>query len=144
MTWGLVLLVIALVGLGTAVALWWPLTGAGTAALQRASATVTRPASCGAGGSALDEVEVKVDGQVRKAKLDGCGHRQAEVVEVLLPEDRSGELTVQTAGAASDAPPLRARLETLMLCLSGLAGGFYAYLVSRPVPRLRSVFPAIS
>lgn len=144
MTWGLVLLVIALVGLGTAVALWWPLIGMGTTTLQRASATVTRPASCGAGGSALDEVEVKVDDQVRKAKLDGCGHRQAEVVEVLLPVDTSGELTVQTAGAVSDAVPLGARLTTLMLCLSGLAGGFYAYLIRRPVLGLRGAFSGIS
>jgi hypothetical protein len=69
---------------------------------------------------------------------DGCGHREGETLDVLLPENPSGEFTVQTTGALSDTAPLSVRLATLMLCLSGMAGGFYAYLVSRPVPRLRS------
>lgn len=136
MTWGLVLLVIALVGLGTAVAVWWPLSGAGENAGQRVEATVVKPASCGARD--LDRIEVTVDGKVRQAKLDGCGHREGEKLDVLLPSDTSGDFTAQTAGAVSDSAPLSKRLETLMLCLSGLAGGFYVYLVSKPVPRLRS------
>jgi hypothetical protein len=133
-TWGLVLLVIALVGLGTAVALWWPRSGLEES--PRVRATVVKAASCGA--RELDLVEVKVDGQLRKARLDGCGHREGEAVDVLLPAETSGEFTVQTAGAVSDVAPLSVRLATLMLCLSGLAGGFYVYLISRPVPRLRS------
>lgn len=134
MSWGLVLLVIALVGLGTAVAVWWPLSGVGES--ERVTATVVKSASCGK--RELDQVEVTVGGRVRTVPLDGCGHGERETLEVLLPEDTSGNFTVQTAGAVSDAVPLPQRLETLMLCLSGLAGGFYAYLVSRPVPRLRS------
>jgi hypothetical protein len=135
-TWGLVLLVIALVGLGTAVAVWWPRSVMGESAGQRVSATVVATGSCGA--RELDQVEVRVDGQPRKAQLDGCGHREGETLDVLLPVDASGDFTVRTAGAVSDAAPLSERLATLMLCLSGLAGGFYVYLISRPVPRLRS------
>lgn len=134
MTWGLVLLVSALVGLGTAVALWWPRSSLGES--PRITATVVKPASCGA--REIDLVELKVDGQLRKARLDGCGHREGETLDVLLPAETSGEFTVQTAGAVSDAAPLSVRLATLMLCLSGLSGGFYVYLISRPVPRLRS------
>ncbi len=136
MTWGLVLLVIALVGLGTAVAAWWPRSAMGETAGQRVSATVVTTGSCGA--RELDLVEVQVDGGPREARLDGCGHREGETLDVLLPADTSGDLTVQTAGAVSDAAPLSVRLATLMLCLSGLAGGFYAYLINRPVPRVRS------
>lgn len=135
MTWGLVLLVIALVGVGTAVAVWWPQSGVGEG--RRVSATVVKPASC-SGGQGLDEVEVKIGDQTRKAKLDGCGHRENEVIEVILPADTTGDLTVQTAGAAPQVAPLSTRLTTLMLCLSGLAGGLYAYLIRRPLPRLRS------
>ena len=141
MTWGLVLLVIALVGVGTAVAVWWPQSGVGGASGgQRGSATVTKPVSCG-GASAMDEVEVKIGDQTRKAKLDGCGHRAGEVIEVVLPADTSGDFTVQTAGATPQVAPLSTRLTTLMLCLSGLAGGLYAYLIRRPMPQLRSPQP---
>lgn len=129
-SWGLVLLVIALVGLGTAVALWWPRSSVG----ESATATVVKPGSCGA--RELDQVELKVGGQLRKARLDGCGHREGETLEVLVPAETSGEFTVQTAGAVSDVVPLSVRLATLMLCLSGLAGGFYVYLISRPLPRV--------
>jgi hypothetical protein len=136
-TWGLVLLVVVLVGLGTAVAVWWPRSGLGESAGQRVSATVVKTGSCGA--RELDAIELKVDGQLRKARLDGCGYREGATVDVLLPADTSGEFTAQTAGAVSDAAPLSVRLATLMLCLSGLAGGFYVYLITKPVPRLRSV-----
>ena len=141
MTWGLVLLVIALVGVGTAVAVWWPQSGVGGAGEgQRVTATVVKPASCGS-GSAMDEVEVKIGGQTRRAKLDGCGHREKEVIEIVLPADTSGDFIVQTAGAAPTVAPLSTRLTTLMLCLSGLAGGLYAYLIRRPMPQLRSPQP---
>jgi hypothetical protein len=138
-TWGLVLLVIALVGVGTAVAVWWPQSGVGSA--SRVNATVTKPASCG--GQALDEVEIKIGDQTRKAKLDGCGHRAGEQIEVVLPSDTGGDFTVQTAGATPEVAPLSTRLTTLMLCLSGLAGGLYAYLIRRPVPQLRSPVAAV-
>ena len=133
-TWGLVLLVIALVGLGTAVAVWWPLSGVGES--TRVTATVVRTASCGK--KELDQVEVTVDGKTRTVPLDGCGHGERETLDVLLPSDTSGDFTVQTAGAVSEVVPLSQRLETLMLCLSGMAGGFYVYLISKPVPRLIS------
>jgi hypothetical protein len=86
-------------------------------------------------------VEVKIGGQTRRAKLDGCGHREKEVIEVVLPADTSGDFTVQLAGATPQGVPLSTRLTTLMLCLSGIAGGLYAYLIRRPMPQLRSPQP---
>lgn len=128
-------------GVGTAVALWWPSAGAATAA--RATATVVKPASCG-GADAHDQVEVKIGDEVKKAKLDGCGHREKETMDVVVPEDTSGEFMVQAAGSASEGVPLETRLTTLMLCLSGLAGGLYAFLVRQPMPRMRSPQPALT
>lgn len=101
---------------------------------------MVQPASCG-GVDAYDRVEVKLGDEVRKAKLDGCGHREKETVEVVLPEDTSGEFMVQAADNEPAGAPLETRLTTLLLCLSGLAGGLYAFLVRQPMPRLRSPQP---
>uniref|UniRef100_UPI0031CE8D8A hypothetical protein n=1 Tax=Saccharothrix mutabilis TaxID=33921 RepID=UPI0031CE8D8A len=124
--WALVLLVLGLAGIATAVAFWWPAGSAATA--HRTSATVVTPAPCG-GGDAYDRVELKVDDQTRTARLDGCGHQQNEVVEVVVPADTSGDFTVQAATSAPVGMPLETRLAVLLTCLSGMAGGLYAHLV---------------
>ncbi|XVV04810.1 hypothetical protein ACQPW3_05180 [Actinosynnema sp. CA-248983] len=132
--WALVLLVLGLAGIAAAVAFWWP---AGSAApAHRTSATVVTPAPCG-GGDAYDRVELKVDDQPRTARLDGCGHQENEVVDVVVPADTSGDFTVQTATSAPTGMPLETRLAVLLTCLSGMAGGLYAHLVGgrhRPQP----------
>lgn len=125
--WALVLLVVGLVGVAAAVALWWPGTSTQT---SRTAATVVEPASCG-GADAYDRVELKIGDELRTAKLDGCGHLENEVVEVVVPADTSGEFTVQAAASAPTGTPFELRLAAMLLCLSGLAGGLYAYLLTR-------------
>ena len=130
----LVLLVLGLAGIAAAVALWWPAGSSATA--HRTPATVVTPARCGA-GDAYDRVELKVGDQNRTAKLDGCGHQENEVVDVMVPADTSGDFTVQAATSAPVGMPLETRLAVLLTCLSGMAGGLYAHLVGgrrRPQP----------
>jgi hypothetical protein len=122
--WALVLLVVGLAGVAAAVALWWPRT---STEVHRVAATVVTPASCG-DPDAYDRVELKIDDQTHTAKLDGCGHQRNEVVEVVVPADTSGEFTVQTATTTPEGMPLETRLTVMLMCLSGLAGGLYAYL----------------
>jgi hypothetical protein len=122
-----VLLVVGLAGVTAAVALWWPHP---SAEVQRATATVVAPASCG-DPDAYDRVELTIGDRTHTAKLDGCGHQQNEVVEVVVPADTDGELTVQAAASAPAGMPFEVRLTTLLMCLSGLAGGLYAYLLTR-------------
>ncbi len=121
------LLVVGLTAVAAAVALWWPRT---SAEVQRATATVVAPASCG-DPDAYDRVELTIGDRPHTAKLDGCGHRQDEVVEVVVPTDTSGEFTVQAAASTPAGMPFEVRLTTLLMCLSGLAGGLYAYLLTR-------------
>ncbi|MFC6093626.1 hypothetical protein [Saccharothrix lopnurensis] len=125
--WALILLVTGLVGIAAAIALWWPGAPAGT---RPASATVVEPASCGS-ADAYDRVEFELDGEVRTARLDGCGHQENEVVDIVLPADTGGEFTVQAAASAPAGMPLEIRLAATLLCLSGLAGGLYAHLLTR-------------
>ncbi|GAA1333886.1 hypothetical protein [Saccharothrix algeriensis] len=126
--WALVLLVVGLAGIAVAVALWLP--GSRSAEVRRVEATVVTPASCG-GPDAHDRVELTIGGQTRTAKLDGCGHRENEVVEVVVPADTNGDLVVQVADSAPVSTPLRTRLAAMLTCLSGLAGGLYAHLLAR-------------
>ena len=121
------LLVVGLAAVAAAVALWWPRTSAD---VQRVAATVVTPASCG-DADAYDRVELTIGDRVHTAKLDGCGHQRDEVVEVVVPADTGGEFTVQAAASAPAGLPLETRLATLLTCLSGLAGGLYAYLLTR-------------
>ncbi len=129
MRWALVLLVAGLLGVAAVVALWWPSASTETET-RLAPATVVEPASCG-GVDAYDRVEVEIGDEVRTVKLDGCGHQENEVVEVVLPADATGEFTVQAAASAPAGMPFETRLAATLLCLSGLAGGLYAYLLTR-------------
>lgn len=121
------LLVVGLAAVAAAVALWWPRT---SAEVQRVSATVVTPASCG-DADAYDRVELAIGDRTHTARLDGCGHQSNEVVEVIVPADTSGEFTVQAAASAPAGMPFATRLTMLLMCLSGLAGGLYAYLLTR-------------
>ncbi|MFE9743328.1 hypothetical protein ACFYOT_00325 [Saccharothrix saharensis] len=125
--WALVLLVAGLLAVAAAVASWWPRT---STEVQRTTATVVEPASCG-DADAYDRVELTVGDRKHTVKLDGCGHQRDEVVEVVVPTDTDGEFTVQAAASAPAGMPFEVRLTTLLMCLSGLAGGLYAYLLTR-------------
>ncbi|TWP49346.1 hypothetical protein FKR81_24895 [Lentzea tibetensis] len=122
----LILLVIGLVGVGVAVAIWFPLSLMGAAEPPRhVSAKVVKTGACNQG---MDVVEVELGGSVKQAKLDACGHHEGEQVDIVVPESADGDLVVQTASSTPTGRPLANRLASLLLCLSGFAGGFYAYL----------------
>ncbi len=117
-----ILLVVGLVGIGVAIALLVPLKVLGAQdPIRRVSATVVESGACGQG---MDTVEWDADGSKKQAKLDGCGHRKGETVEVVLT---SGDM-VQSAESVPVGPPVASRLTALLLCLAALAGGFYAFL----------------
>ncbi|KAA2263814.1 hypothetical protein F0L68_09075 [Solihabitans fulvus] len=129
--WLLILLVVGLAGIGAAAAAWWPSSGASTTdGGQPVSATVVTPAPC-EGANAYDTVELKLGNDVRQARLNGCGHRKGEVVDVLLPSNTDGQFQVETADSRPTAVNLHRRLSALLLCLSALAGASYAVAVGR-------------
>lgn len=129
MRWVLILLVVGVAGVGAAVAAWWPLTGDVTAG-QQVKATVTNPVACGA-PDARDGVSVPVDGKPRPAKLDGCGHRKDETLDVLLPADTGGDLVVRTPDTAPRGVSLHTRMTGLLVALSAVAGAGFALVLGR-------------
>lgn len=142
MRWGLILLGVGLVGLGTALVVWLrPLLGGVPAQAQtkEVSAVVLTSAPC-SGQAAQDVVELEIDGQKRQAKLDGCGHRQGETLRVALPVPAAaGDLVVLPAGAAPTGSPLEGRLSSVLLSLACVSGALYGFLlrVRLPLPRRR-------
>ncbi|WHT18480.1 hypothetical protein N8J89_36110 [Crossiella sp. CA-258035] len=138
--WGLILLAVGLVGLGTALVVWLrPLLGdtPPQARTREVSAVVVTSSPC-TGQAAQDVVELEVDGQKRQAKLDGCGHRQGETLRVALPVPvAAGELVVLPAGATPTGNGLAGRLSSVLLALACVAGALYGFLlrVRLPMPR---------
>jgi hypothetical protein len=134
-----ILLVVGLVGIGVAVALLVPTRVLGAAdPPRRVAATVVESGSCGQG---VDTVEWDADGRKKQAKLDGCGHRKGETVEVVMSADGSGDM-VQSAASVPAGLPVSSRLTALLLCLAALAGGFYAFLFRYAPLRAPAVLPA--
>ncbi len=134
-----ILLVVGLVGIGVAVALLVPTKVLGAAdPPRRVAATVVESGSCGQG---TDIVEWDAGGRKEQAKLDGCGHRKGETVEVVVPADGTGDM-VQSAASVPAGMPVSSRLTALLLCLAALAGGFYAFLFRYAPLRAPAVLPA--
>ncbi|MEU7475787.1 hypothetical protein AB0A63_07365 [Lentzea sp. NPDC042327] len=132
-----ILLVVGLVGIGVAVALLVPTRVLGAAEPpRRVTATVVESGSCGQG---MDTVEWDADGRKEQAKLDGCGHRKGETVEVVMSAGNTG--TVQSAASVPAGMPMASRLTALLLCLAALAGGFYAFLFRYAPLRAPAVLP---
>ncbi|SEQ10930.1 hypothetical protein SAMN05216188_10294 [Lentzea xinjiangensis] len=130
-----ILLVVGLVGIGVAVALLVPLKVLGAAEPPKpVSATVVETGSCGQG---TDTVEWDADGGKKQAKLDGCGHREGETVEIVT----TGGDMVSSAASVPAGPPVAHRLTALLLCLAALAGGFYAFLFRYAPLRAPAVLP---
>lgn len=122
----LILLVGGLVGVGVAVAIFFPHSVMGAPEPpQRVAAKVVKTGSCQQG---MDMVEVEVGGTKKQVKLDACGHREGEQVDVVLPVDTGGDMVVQAAQSTPTGRPLANRLASLLVWLSAAAGGVYAYL----------------
>ncbi len=146
MRWGLILLGVALVGLGTALVVWLrPLLGdtPAQARTREATATVVTSSPCSM-SQAKDVVEVEVDGQKRQAKLDGCGHQPGEKLQVALPESLgTGELVVLPAGAAPTSGGPVSRLDSVLLALACVAGALYGFLLRIRLPGRNHTQPKV-
>lgn len=131
-----ILLVVGLVGIGVAVALLVPARVLGAEEPPRpVTATVVESGSCGQG---MDTVEWDADGQKKQAKLDGCGHRKGETVDII---NTGGEM-VSSAASLPVGLPVGRRLTALLLCMAALAGGFYAFLFRYAPLRAPAVMPS--
>ncbi|ATE52579.1 MULTISPECIES: hypothetical protein [Actinosynnema] len=129
--WALALLVVGLAAVAVVVALSWPESTAEGALTE---ATVTTPAPC-SGPEAFDQVAYDLNGTRHEAKLDGCGHSENEIVRVLVKANTTADTLLQSASTVPDnAIPLAGRLSGTLVCLSGLAGALYAYLLTRRSP----------
>lgn len=135
------LLVVGLAAIAVVVALSWP---EGTAEGALTEATVTTPAPC-SGPEAFDRVAYDLDGTRHEAKLDGCGHSENEVVRVIVRAGATADTLLQSASTVpDDTVPLAGRLSGMLVCLSGLAGGLYAYLlIRRSTTPLPTPLPAL-
>jgi hypothetical protein len=130
-----ILLVVGLVGIGVAVALLVPASVLGAEEPPRpVTATVVESGSCGQG---MDTVEWDSNGEKKQAKLDGCGHRKGETVEII---NTGGEM-VSSAASLPVGLPVGRRLTALLLCMAALAGGFYAFLFRYAPLRAPAVLP---
>lgn len=125
----LILLVLGCLGIGVVAVAWWALPevlGGEQVELRPAKATVIESASCGssAGG---DLVQVRIGGQERRARFDGCGHLPGQELSVLVPVDPGEEFVVRPP--AEEGAGARERLTRVLLVLAGVAGGGYALLL---------------
>lgn len=98
------------------------------------AATVVETGSCGQG---MDTVEWDANGEKKQAKLDGCGHRKGETLDIVT----TGSDMVSSAASVPVGPPITSRLTALLLCLAALAGGFYAFLFRYAPLRAPAVLP---
>lgn len=127
-----ILLVLGLLGIVLAAAAVWPLVAAADREqLRPATATVVESRPCGS-TAAGDVVEVELDGELRRARFDGCGHSRGQQLPVLIPAEVTGELVVRPATANdSQLDELAERANWILLTLAGVAGGGYVLMLGR-------------
>jgi hypothetical protein len=95
---------------------------------RQLTATVTKGAGCDASSDG-ERVTFKLDGQEHSAKLDGCGHREGEPVEVSVPSGATGpDTVVHAASAATGESDARRPVAFILFLLSSFAGGSFAIL----------------
>ncbi len=100
--------------------------------MRPAMATVIESRPCG-GQSARDLVEVQIDGVVRQAPFDGCGHARGQELSVQVPADPGQDFVVRPAHAAdSELDAQEQRAKWVLLTLAAVAGGGYGLMLRRP------------
>ncbi len=127
---------LGLVLLGTVT--WLLVTGepaaeSAPAGSRRVPATVVQSVPCGR-PDARDIVEVPVDGGLRPAVLDGCGHREGTTFEVEIPEPPpEGPLTARLPGTGSTAtgPGPATQTTAVLAALAGLGGALLVFMLRR-------------
>lgn len=98
---------------------------------QVVEAAVTLPAPCSVPG-ARETVRFELDGEVRDGTLSACGHRKDEQVTVAVPLPAgSGMLEVRASTSSPGYGDLRGTIGLVLVALSCVAGGSYAFLLSR-------------
>jgi hypothetical protein len=103
-----------------------------------AQARVVTAAACDQPGAA-EVVALVVDGRERRARLDGCGHRPGESIEVSVSTGWAGEPLVHGARASTGTESISRQFGLVLLMLAGIAGAGYGLLVlrgprGRPLP----------
>lgn len=100
-------------------------------ATTKVTATVTRGAGC-ADAPEGEAVTFKQDGEEHQAKLDACGHRAGEPVDVSVPHEVDGEMIVHAADAATGESDGRRPLAFALFLLASFSGGIFAHFYFRP------------
>jgi hypothetical protein len=121
------------------VALWvlsgFATTHQPTASTRKVVATVRTAMPCqDASGNALgpESVTFTLDGLVRQAKVDACGHQPGDPVDVLAPASFTQDTVLALAGAQpGDASGLSHRVAFLLLVVATSVGGASGYLIFR-------------
>ncbi|MCI2417771.1 hypothetical protein MOQ72_10065 [Saccharopolyspora sp. K220] len=129
-----ILLVLGMLGVAVVAVTLWPLvTAAGQdrTEMRPATATVVESRPCGA-QPAGDLVEVRIDGVLRQAPFDGCGHVRGQQLAVQVPADPTQDFVVRPARATdSELDDLAQRAHWVLLTLAGVAGGGYGLMLRR-------------
>ncbi|WP_406692614.1 hypothetical protein REH65_12920 [Saccharopolyspora sp. ID03-671] len=130
-----ILLVLGFLGVVVAGVTVWPLVAASgqqrEVVEREATAVVVEPRPCGA-RAAGDVVEVRIDGQIRRATFDGCGHTRGQRLQVMVPTRPSGELRVgPVKDQATELEALAWRTNIVLATLAAVAGGGFGLLLGR-------------
>ncbi len=126
-----ILVALGLLGVVVVALSWWRLPNFGFAdgEMQSATATVIESSPCGREARG-DLVEVRIDGEVRRLRLDGCGHTAGQTMPVQVPAN-GGDHAVR-AGEADSGGGMHTRASWVLCTLAAIAGGGYALLITRP------------
>ena len=94
------------------------------------TATVVKGTGCAAdaGGETVTFVH---EGKQHQAKLDACGHREGEPVDVRMPAGDGPDQTVHAAEAATGESDARRPVAFVLFLLACFAGGGFSYLYRR-------------
>jgi hypothetical protein len=129
------LAVVVLLGVFVSLTLWLSAPGlfglsAELPSSTKITANVTKGAACtnAANGEIVTFVH---DGKEHQATLDACGHREGERVDVSMPAEFSGTITVHGAEAAVGESDARRPVAYILFLLACFAGGGFAYLYGK-------------
>jgi hypothetical protein len=93
--------------------------------------------------NAEEAVTFPLGGTTRDGTLNGCGHNKGEEVDVMVPPGPgAGTIAVETSKVVNGSSDVRRPLGLFLIALSCVAGGVYAHLVLRPMPKSKPKPPA--
>lgn len=107
--------------------LLWPQSHSGDVLMVRG--TVVQAVDCGT-SAAQDLLRVELtDGRAIPARLDGCGHRQGEILTVEVPEPLpAGDVVARLAGTGVPTETADAqRIGAVGVSVAGIAGALLAW-----------------